>query len=131
MAMPPVICRRLLASVSGRLQNGLMIKVFEDFDLARVGQMQSVLAAAGIQTLLKNRFMSSVMGEIPFTEVLPELWVVDSREAARARELLEAVLAEPPADLPDWTCAGCATEVEGVFDRCWNCGATQAELGGH
>jgi len=108
-----------------------MIKVFEDFDLARVGQMQSVLAAAGIQTLLKNRFMSSVMGEIPFTEVLPELWVVDSREAARARELLEAVLAEPPADLPDWTCAECGTEVEGVFDRCWNCGAAQTEPGGH
>ena len=53
-----------------------MFKVFEDFDLARVGHFQSALAAAGIRTLLKNQFMSSVMGEIPFVEVMPELWVL-------------------------------------------------------
>jgi len=108
-----------------------MIKVFEDFDLTRVGHLQSVLAAAGIDTLLKNRFMSSVMGEIPFTEVLPELWVTDERDVARARQLIDAVLAEPPADLPGWTCAACGTDVEGVFDRCWKCGSAQAEPDAH
>jgi len=28
---------------------------------------------------------------------------------------------------PDWTCTGCGTAVEGVFDRCWRCGAGTAE----
>jgi hypothetical protein len=100
----------------------VMIKVYEDFDLSRVGHMQSVLTAAGIRTLLKNQYMSSVMGEIPFVEVLPELWVLDDREVARARQLIEEVLAQPAADQPPWNCPDCRIEVEGVFSHCWQCG---------
>jgi lipopolysaccharide biosynthesis regulator YciM len=99
-----------------------MIKVFEDFDLARVGHFQSVLAASGIRTLLKNQFMSSVMGEIPFVEVLPELWIIDDRDLSRAQELIRDLLARPLEDLPDWTCGNCGTEVASVFSHCWNCG---------
>lgn len=108
-----------------------MIKVFEDFDLARVGHFQSVLAASGIRTLLKNQFMSSVMGEIPFVEVLPELWVLDDRDLPRARALIRDLLARPSEEQPDWTCGGCHSEVAGVFSRCWNCGRGNDEATGH
>ena len=69
-----------------------MFKVFEDFDLTRVGHFQSALAAAGIRTLLKNQFMSSVMGEIPFVEVMPELWVLEEADLPRAQALIEKSL---------------------------------------
>lgn len=108
-----------------------MIKVFEDFDLARVGHFQSVLSAAGIRTLLKNQFMSSVMGEVPFVEILPELWVLDDRDAVRARELISDLLARPAPDQPDWVCGNCGTEVASVFSHCWNCGRGSEEFTGH
>ena len=64
-----------------------MIKVFEDFELSKVGQFQSVLEAEGIRTHLKNQFLSSVMGEIPFVEALPELWILEDSDAAKANSL--------------------------------------------
>ena len=98
-----------------------MIKIFEDFDLARVGQFQSVLEAEGIQTHLKNQFMSSAMGEIPFVEVLPELWILEDGDLAKASSLIKDLLGDTTKNGPDWTCAECSSVVEAVFDRCWQC----------
>ena len=105
-----------------------MFKVFEDFDLTRVGHFQSALAASGIRTLLKNQFMSSVMGEIPFVEVMPELWVLEEADLPRAQALIEKLLATPSGNEPDWVCSNCGTEVAGVFSHCWNCGRGSEEF---
>lgn len=98
-----------------------MIKVFEDFNFSLVGRMQSLLESHGIDTFLKNEFGSSVVGELPFVEVVPQLYIIEDRDLERATALLAAE-AEQPADSPDWVCPDCKVEVEGVFDRCWNCG---------
>ena len=55
-----------------------MIKVFEDFDYMRVGQMQSLLEANGIGTFLKNQFGFGGTGELPFVETVPQLFVLIS-----------------------------------------------------
>jgi hypothetical protein len=102
-----------------------MIKVFEDFELSRVGQFQSVLEAAGIRTLLKNQYMNSVMGEIPFVELLPELWILDDEDLERAQELIQGLLVSPADGQPDWACPACSTEVGAAFSHCWNCGAAR------
>ena len=107
-----------------------MIKVFEDFDLSRVGHVQSALAAAGIHTLLKNQFMSSVMGEIPFVEVMPELWILEDDDLDRAQGLIEQLLSQPSETQPDWVCSSCGTEVAGVFSHCWKCGRGSEEFTG-
>lgn len=102
-----------------------MIKVFEDFDLSRVGQLQSLLESNGIRTFLKNQFVSSVLGEIPFVEVVPQLFILEEKDLLRARELLQMdrPMEEPAAD---WKCAQCGVDVEGNFDRCWNCNTENA-----
>ena len=97
-----------------------MIKVFENFDYSRVGQMQSLLEAHGIRTFVRNQFGSSVMGEVPFVEVVPQLFVFEERDVARALDLLK--LGQPPSVAgSDWICSKCRAEVDGAFDRCWNC----------
>jgi hypothetical protein len=98
-----------------------MIKVFEDFDFSRVGQMQSLLESHGIRTFLKNEFGSSVVGELPFVEVIPQLFVIEKKDLEKAKELIstEAPAAQPGAD---WICSECGVEVDGHFARCWNCG---------
>jgi hypothetical protein len=98
-----------------------MIKVFESFDFSRVGQLQSLLESQGIQTFLKNEFGSSVVGELPFVEVIPQLFVLEPKDLPRARELIEQ---EATGNAPgeDWVCPKCGAEVDGGFSSCWNCG---------
>ena len=98
-----------------------MIKVYENFDFSRVGQMQSLLEANGIATFIRNQYGSSVMGEIPFVEVVPQLFVLHDADHRRALELLQLDL---PADesLGDWVCPECGVDVEAPLVRCWKCG---------
>ena len=98
-----------------------MIKVFEDFNFSRVGQLQSLLESHGIRTFLKNEFGSSVVGELPFVEVIPQLFVLEENDVARANELLAEETAED-AKGEDWNCSKCGSEVDGNFSRCWKCG---------
>ncbi len=97
-----------------------MIKVFEDFDFSRVGQMQSLLEAEGIQTYLKNQFGFGGTGELPFVETVPQLYVLHERDLQKAQQLLADASAEP-ASAETWTCPECGTEIEGNFSDCWNC----------
>ncbi len=99
-----------------------MIKVFENFDFSRVGQMQSLLESHDIKTFIKNQYGSSVMGEVPFVEVVPELYVLAEKDVARAQQLLQLDL---PVEEPDedWVCAECGVDVEGTFEICWKCGS--------
>jgi len=102
-----------------------MIKVFEDFELSKVGQFQSVLEAAGIRTHLKNQFTSSVLGEIPFVDAMPELWILEDDDLLKARRLIRELLPASQDDEPEWTCTKCDSVVDGVFGRCWNCNAVR------
>ena len=68
-----------------------MIKVFEDFDIILVGYYQSVLEANDIQTFMKNQFGTGGLGELPFVEVVPQLYVLNEADAPRAIEMLEAL----------------------------------------
>ncbi len=66
-----------------------MIKVFEDFDITLVGYYQSVLEANGIPTFMKNQFGTGGLGELPFVEVIPQLWVLNEAEVPRAIEMIQ------------------------------------------
>ncbi len=82
-----------------------MIKVFEDFDISLVGHYQSVLESNDIATFMKNQFGTSGAGELPFVEVIPQLWVLNEADTERAkaliRELHNPVSKEQPRE---WIC---------------------------
>lgn len=97
-----------------------MIKVFEDFDYMKVGQMQSVLESHDIRTFLKNQFGFGGTGELPFIETVPQLFILNEPDLPRAKQLLaEAGAVSAPGD--PWVCAECGTEIEGNFSECWKC----------
>jgi hypothetical protein len=99
--------------------------IFDHIDFTIVGHLQSLLEAEGIKTEIRNLGGSGAAGELPFTQVYPELWVLDNADEARARAIVkeyrEAAAATPVS--PDWTCPVCKEHVEGIFSECWNCGA--------
>ena len=104
-----------------------MIKVFENYELAIVGQFQSVLESEGIKTHLKNQFMSGALGEIPFVSAVPELWILNEEDLLKAKRLVQDLLSSSEDTGPEWTCAECDAILDGVFGSCWKCGATRPE----
>lgn len=90
-----------------------------------INHYKNLLAAEGIPSEVRNQHLGSVMGEIPFFETWPQLWVVNDLDYDRAKQLIEAVDEESPQE--SWTCGKCGEENEGQFSACWNCG-TVADL---
>lgn len=103
-----------------------MEKLLSHQSITHVGYLRSVLEEAGIACLIKNERLSGALGEIPFIECWPELWVVDNATSRRAKSLIAAAEAEAePGD--DWQCPNCGETVEGQFVACWQCG-TEAQI---
>ena len=106
-----------------------MIKVFEDFDIVLVGHYQSILESNGIDTFMKNQFGTSGAGELPFVEVIPQLWVLNENDAGRARELIrELHVDESSEPIPAWDCPECGTPQEPAFTHCWKCSSPRPSL---
>jgi len=106
-----------------------MIKVFEDFDITLVGHYQSVLESNGIDTFMKNQFGTSGAGELPFVEVIPQLWVLNENDAGQARELIAELSGPLSAEqLQAWTCPECGTQLEAVFTNCWKCSSSRPSV---
>ena len=66
---------------------------------------------------------TTVLGEIPFVEAMPELWILEDGDLLAARRIISEVLSASGGDEPEWTCAECGSAVDGVFARCWKCNA--------
>jgi hypothetical protein len=90
--------------------------------LADVVHWKNVLEHRGIDCELRRATLGSALGEVPWLETLPELWVVDERDAQIAERIIRTgrdhgVVGEP------WRCGECGEQLEGQFTACWNCGA--------
>jgi hypothetical protein len=53
---------------------------------------------------------------------MPQVWVDDDADAARARAVIEAFALQAQASAP-LACPACGEENPGSFDLCWSCGA--------
>jgi len=89
----------------------------------QAGLLKELLEREGINCLLRNDQLSSALGEIPFLECLPELWVVDDEVYPRAKQLLENWLSGEGEMTEPWTCPNCGEQHDGQFGSCWKCGA--------
>ena len=78
------------------------------------------LRSAGFDVSVQREFAGGIAGEIPVDQALPEIWIMDDDQHARARQLLRDL-----QNLPQrrWHCARCTELVEGPCDQCGNCGA--------
>ena len=81
---------------------------------------RDLLAQAGIEATVQRLYASSIAGELPPDQALPEIWIVDDAQLERARAALDS-LRQP--EQRRWLCRACGERVEGGFDECWNCGA--------
>jgi Putative prokaryotic signal transducing protein len=89
-------------------------------NLALATLWADMLTQAGFGANVQRAYASSIAGEVPPDQSLPEVWVVEDAQLEPARSLL-AQLRHPPHRL--WVCQACLERIDGPFEQCWNCGA--------
>ena len=101
-----------------------MKKLTSADSLITINHYKNLLGAEGIRSEIRNEFLGGILGEMPFVETWPELWVCNDLDFDRAKQLIESVESESTTSSPGWRCKRCGEENEGQFAACWNCSAS-------
>jgi hypothetical protein len=83
-----------------------------------------MLRQAGIDATVQRAYASSIAGEVPPDQCLPEVWVMDDERHDDAAALLRQLRHLP---WRHWVCPSCHERVEGPFEQCWSCGAAMPQ----
>jgi hypothetical protein len=98
-----------------------MKKVASADSLITINHYRNLLQSEGISAIIRNEHLGAVLGEMPFTEVWPQLWVTNDLDHDRALELINDAITDESPTTP-WHCSKCGEKNEGQFSACWNCG---------
>ncbi len=101
-----------------------MIRIYAEPNPVFIHQLKDLLEEKGISSIIKNEYLSGGVGELPPTEVWPELWVVDKNDKEPAKKLVNEFIQSVQTDADSRVCNSCNEVIEGQFNICWNCGAT-------
>ena len=99
-----------------------MKKLTTSDSLILINHYKNVLDSEGIPSEVRNQHLSSILGEMPFAETWPELWVKNDIDYDRAKQLIDDSIADESPD-SGWRCAACGEDNERQFAVCWKCGA--------
>jgi hypothetical protein len=83
----------------------------------------NVLQAAGFPCEVRRAALYGAVGDIPWQDCAPEIWLRNDLDEAMARRLLEE-LSAPNAGEP-WHCTVCGEQLEPQFGACWQCGQSR------
>ena len=97
-----------------------MIKIYTAPTLPDAHLVLGLLTQAGIDARVFNENAQSVMGEIPFHQAWPQVWIMDEGDAKQARELIDQI---ERSQVPSGAvfCPHCQEENPANFRTCWNC----------
>lgn len=99
-----------------------MKKVTSDSSPVTIAHYKNLLQSEGISAFVRNEHFASIMGEIPFQEVWPELWIENDLDFDRAKQLIDSAVLAEESDQAVWICSHCQADNEGQFAACWKCG---------
>lgn len=98
-----------------------MKKVTSADSLITINHYRNLLESEGIRARVRNEYLGSIVGEIPYQEVWPELWIENDLDYDRALQLIDGATLIEESPRSPWRCR-CGTENEGQFGACWRCG---------
>ena len=102
-----------------------MKKLTSADSLVTISHYKNLLESEGIPAFLKNEHLGSIVGDMPFQEVWPQLWVMNDLDYDRALQLIDADRITDESPKLPWRCRKCGTENEGQFAACWQCSEPQ------
>jgi hypothetical protein len=103
-----------------------MKRVFSSESLADAGHVRALLEQRGIACFIKHEQLSGALGEVPFLECMPEVWVYDDAEAGRAEAVVRDLAGAADIGGEPWRCRQCGETNESQYASCWRCGADDA-----
>ena len=98
-----------------------MRKLTSADNIVTIHHYKNVLEAEGIKCEVRNEHFGGILGEMPFPETWPQLWVVNDLDFDRARELIEQSKLKRHVGTT-WRCKSCGELNEPQFGACWACG---------
>lgn len=78
------------------------------------------LSSLGITTHIFNANAAGALGEVPFMQAQPEVWIDNDAQETHARRVLAGLRDAPPR--AEKRCAHCGEPNPGNFLSCWQCG---------
>ena len=100
-----------------------MKKLYRAANLPDAHILRGLLVQAGIQAHVFNENAQGGLGQLPFTEAWPEVWVSEDHDLARAQEIVQAFECSPEVSA-SVRCPACAEENPTSFQWCWSCGTS-------
>jgi hypothetical protein len=84
--------------------------------------LRDILAMNGITAHVFNEHMSSIVGDVPPDVALPQVWLDDDDDHARALNVLREYGTRRNRSGVVF-CPACREENPATFEICWKCGA--------
>jgi len=95
-------------------------RLYSAANLPEAHLVRGLLAVAGIEARVFNEYAGGALGELPFAEVAPSVWIEKERDLTRARQIITTYENAVPA--PGSTrCGACGEESPHDFAVCWQC----------
>lgn len=98
-----------------------MIRLYSAENLQQGYLLLNLLKHQGIDCMLLNENASGGLGEIPFTQAYPEIWLSRAQDLARAREIIDDFENLEDTDR-QIACPHCRERNPHGFELCWKCG---------
>jgi len=98
-------------------------KLYRAANLPDAHILRALLVQAGIQAHVFNENAQGGLGQLPFTEAWPEVWVSEDHDLGRAQEIVQAFECSPEV-IASVRCPACAEENPTSFQLCWSCGTS-------
>mgnify|MGYP001216855799 CR=1 FL=1 len=92
--------------------------VAENIIEARI--VKDLLAAEKISSRILNENAIGAIGEIPFIQTYPEVWLDKEKDLPSAKQVISLYNNRPKS--PDVNCDQCGEPNPSNFEFCWNCG---------
>lgn len=103
-----------------------MRRLYQAHDLQQAHLLLHQLAQLGIRARVLNENAQGAVGEIPFVQAYPEIWLEREADRERAEAVVRAFEAAPAAE-GDIRCRHCGETNPATFELCWQCGAPLPE----
>lgn len=104
------------------MHHRLMKRVYTALNLPDAHLLRDLLQHAGIAAHVFNENANSLIGFLPVTSGLPQVWITQVHQEQHANAVIADYQTRSPTTVTR-QCAACAESSPGEFDSCWNCGA--------
>jgi hypothetical protein len=94
-------------------------KLFTASNILEAQLLDLMLKQDGVSSHVKNDGLQSGVGEIPFVEMWPEVWILEAEHWVKATHILRQF--QQTRVTGDWVCPHCSEANPGTFETCWSC----------